>query len=346
MKRNIKTALILALGLGLITGANTDSKAYADTEVRYVETKDELGRINWAISYLETSNKALDKAIEDAYKRIENSDPETPTEEEKEILEKAKADREKSEIILAKLKSYKLKEEKPSDKDDDKDKPSQGEDKPSDKEDEKKPPKDDDKDKPSEGEQTPPKEEDKPTDESKPSDKEEEKPEITKTTLKEEIPFETKRAVNDPNLETRIAQAGSNGFVEYELTYEGNKLIDKKVINKVEPTDEIIETYVKVKDAVMGTREVEDKSKPIYKTEYQQKAFVRGFFIDEYEQTGEENIQYWEFDSYEEAFNFIKEKNILGSYGTLDKYKEIKTLVGYETVTEEYEISPAVYEWR
>lgn len=328
MKNTYKKALILALGLGLITGANTDTKAYADTEVRYVENKDELGRINWAISYLETSNKALDKAIEDAYKRIKNSDPKTPTEEEKEIIEKAKADREKSEIILAKLKSYKLKEEKPSDKDDETDKPSDG----------KTDPKEDDKDqetpsdKPSEGEQTPPKEED--------------KPEITKTTLKEEIPFETKRAVNDPNLETRIAQAGSNGFVEYELTYEGNKLINKKVINKVEPTDQIIETYVKVKDAEIGTREVEDKSKPIYKTEYQQMAFARGFYLSEYRETGEENIHYWEFDSYEDAYNFVRENDIMGNYGTLDKYKEIKTLVGYETITEEYEISPAVYDWR
>lgn len=328
MKRNIKTALILALGLGLITGANTDTKAYADTEVRYVETKDELGRINWAINFIETSNKALDKAIEDAYKRIKNSDPKTPTEEEKEILEKAKADREKSEIILAKLKSYKLKEEKPSDKDDETDKPSDG----------KTDPKEDDKDpetpedKPSEGEQTPP--------------KEEEKPEITKTTLKEEIPFKTKRAVNDPTLETRIAQAGSNGFVEYELTYEGNKLIDKKVINKVEPTDQIIETYVKVKDAEIGTREIEDKSKPIYKTEYQQKAFVRGYPKEEWVETGEENVRYWEFDSYEEADDFFVKNNIMGNYGTLDKYKEIKTLVGYETITEEYEISPAVYDWR
>lgn len=329
MKRNVKKALILALGLGLITGANTDTKAYADTEVRYVETKDELGRINWAISYLETSNKALDKAIEDAYKRIENSDPETPTEEEKEILEKAKADREKSEIILAKLKSYKLKEEKPSDKGDETDKPSQGEDKPSDKEDEKKPPK-----------------EDKPTDEDKPFDKEEEKPEITKTTLKEEIPFETKRAVNDPNLETRIAQAGSNGFVEYELTYEGNKLIDKKVINKVEPTDQIIETYVKVKDAEIGTREIEDKSKPIYKTEYQQMAFIHGFPLEEYRETGEENIIYKEFDSYAEAEQYMDEHKIVGNYGDLNKYKEINTFVGYEIVTETYEISPAVYEWK
>lgn len=342
MKRNIKKVLILALGLGLITGANTDTKAYADTEVRYVETKDELGRINWAISYLETSNKALDKAIEDAYKRIENSDPETPTEEEKEILEKAKADREKSEIILAKLKSYKLKEkeEKPSDKDDETDKPSDG------KTDPKEDDKDEPSDKPSEGEQTPPKEEDKPTDEDKPSDKEEEKPEITKTTLKEEIPFETKRAVNDPNLETRIAQAGSNGFVEYELTYEGNKLIDKKVINRVEPTDQIIETYVKVKDAEIGTREVEDKSKPIYKTEYQQMAFVWGYPEEEWIETGEENVQYWEFDSYKEAYDFFIKNNIMGNYGDLDKYKEIKTFVGYETITEEYEISPAVYEWK
>ena len=316
MKRNIKKALILALGLGLITGANTDTKAYADTEVRYVETKDELGRINWAISYLETSNKALDKAIEDAYKRIENSDPKTPTEEEKEILEKAKADREKSEIILAKLKSYKLKEkeEKPEEPKED--------DKPSD-------------DKKDEGKEDP-------KDDEKPS----EKPEIIKTTLKEEIPFETKRAINDPNLETRIAQAGSNGFVEYELTYEGDRLIDKKEINRVNPTDEIIETYVKVKDAEIGTREVEDKSKPIYKTEYQQMAFVRGYIIDEWVETGEENVQYWEFDSYEEAYEFADKNGIMGNYGTLDKYKEIQTFVGYETITEEYEISPAVYEWR
>ncbi len=325
MKNTYKKALILALGLGLITGANTNTKAYADTEVRYVETKDELGRINWAISYLETSNKALDKAIEDAYKRIENSDPKTPTEEEKEILEKAKADREKSEIILAKLKSYKLKEEKPSDKDDETDKPSKEDDK------------DEPSDKPSEGEQTPPKEEDKPS---------EEKPEITKTTLKEEIPFETKRAVNDPNLETRIAQAGSNGFVEYELTYEGDKLIDKKVINKVEPTDQIIETYVKVKDAEIGTREVEDKSKPIYKTEYQQMAFVYGYSAIEFQQTGVKDIKYLTFDSYAEADDYVTEHKIVGNYGDLDKYKEIKTFVGYETITEEYEISPAIYEWR
>ena len=118
------------------------------------------------------------------------------------------------------------------------------------------------------------------------------------------------------------------------------------MINKVEPTDQIIETYVKVKDAVMGTREVEDKSKPIYKTEYQQMAFVRGFLYDEWVETGEENIQYWEFDSYEEAYEFADKYDVMGNYGTLDKYKEIKTFVGYETITEEYEISPAVYEWR
>lgn len=96
----------------------------------------------------------------------------------------------------------------------------------------------------------------------------------------------------------------------------------------------------------MGTREVEDKSKPIYKTEYQQMAFVRGYPEKEWVETGEENVRYWEFDSLKEAYDFFIENNIMGNYGDLDKYKEIKTLVGYEIITEEYEISPAVYEWR
>lgn len=327
MKRNIKTALILALGLGLITGTNTDNKAYAENEIRYVENEQELKRVEEAIAELKASKADLEESIDAAVKRIENSDPTSPTEEELKILNPAYRDSVEAKHLIRKLETYKLKleEETPSDKDEDK------------------PSEEDNKDKPSHDEQTPPKEEDKPTDEDKPS---EEKPKITKTTLKEEIPFKTKRAVNDPNLETRIAQAGSNGFVEYELTYEGNKLIDKKIINKVEPTDEIIETYVKVKDAEIGTREVEDKSKPIYKTEYQQKAFVWGYPEEEWVETGEENVRYWEFDSYEEADEFFVKNNIMGNYGDLDKYKEIQTLVGYETTTEEYEISPAVYEWR
>ncbi|ACV28642.1 Uncharacterised protein [Anaerococcus prevotii] len=327
MKANTKKALILALGLGLVTGATTTYKAYADTEIRYVENEQELKRVEKAIAELKDSKTDLDESINAAVERIRNSNPTEPTEEELKVLNPAYMKSVEAKNLIRKLETYKLKLEKgkPSDKDEDK------------------PSEEDNKDKPSDDEQTPPKEEDKPTDENKPS---EEKPKVTKTTLKEEIPFKTKRAVNDPNLETRIAQAGSNGFIEYELTYEGDKLIDKKVINKVEPTDEIIETYVKVKDAEIGTREVEDKSKPIYKTEYQQMAFVRGFYLSEYQETGEENIHYWEFDSYKEAYNFVEQNDIMGNYGDLDKYKEIKKLIGYEKKTETYEISPAVYEWR
>lgn len=318
MKKSIKAALILALGLGLITGTNTDTKAYADTEVRYVENKQELKRVEEAIAELKASKTDLDESISAAVERIRNSNPTSPTEEELKVLNPAYIKSVEAKNLILKLETYKLKleEEKPSDKN----KPSDKEETPS--------------DKPSEKEQT---------DEDKPS---EEKQKITKKTVKEKIPFKTKRAVNDPNLKARIAQVGSDGFVEYELTYKGDKLIDKKEINRVEPTDEIIETHVKVKDAKMGTREVEDKSKPIYKTEYQQKAFVRGYLIDEYRETGKKNIQYWEFDSYKEAYEFADKQGVMGNYGDLDKYKEVKTLIGYEKKTETYEISPAVYEWR
>lgn len=318
MKRSIKAALILALGLGLITGTNTDTKAYADTEVRYVENKQELKRVEEAIAELKASKTDLDESISAAVERIRNSNPTSPTEEELKVLNPAYMKSVEAKNLILKLETYKLKleEEKPSDKD----KPSDKEETPS--------------DKPSEKEQT---------DEDKPS---EEKQKITKKTVKEKIPFKTKRAVNDPSLKARIAQVGSDGFVEYELTYEGNKLIDKREINRVNPTDEIIQTYVKVKDAKMGTREIEDKSKPIYKTEYKQKAFVRGFYLPEYQETGEENIHYWEFDSYREAADFFEKNEIVGNYGDLDKYKEVKTLVGYEKKTETYEISPAVYEWK
>lgn len=325
MKRSIKAALILALGLGLITGTNTDTKAYAESEVRYVENKQELKRVEEAIAELKASKTDLDESISAAVERIRNSNPTSPTEEELKVLNTAYMKSVEAKNLILKLETYKLKleEEKPSDKD--------------------KPSEEDNKDKPSDDKQTPPKEKDKPTDEDKPS---EEKPKITKKTLKEKIPFKTKRAVNDPSLKARIAQVGSDGFIEYELTYEGNKLIDKREINRVNPTDEIIQTYVKVKDAKMGTREIEDKSKPIYKTEYKQKAFVRGFYLPEYQETGEENIHYWEFDSYREAADFFEKNEIVGNYGDLDKYKEVKTLVGYEKKTETYEISPAVYEWK
>ncbi|WP_311516592.1 hypothetical protein [uncultured Anaerococcus sp.] len=319
MKRSIKAALILALGLGLITGTNTDTKAYAESEVRYVENKQELKRVEEAIAELKASKTDLDESISAAVERIRNSNPTSPTEEELKVLNPAYIKSVEAKNLIIKLETYKLKleEEKPSDKD----KPSDKEETPSDK----------------------PSEKDKPTDEDKPS---EEKQKITKKTVKEKIPFKTKRAVNDPSLKARIAQVGSDGFVEYELTYKGGKLIDKKEINRVEPTDEIIETHVKVKDAKIGTREVEDKSKPIYKTEYKQKAFVRGFYLPEYQETGEENIHYWEFDSYREAADFFEKNEIVGNYGDLDKYKEVKTLVGYEKKTETYEISPAVYEWK
>lgn len=181
----------------------------------------------------------------------------------------------------------------------------------------------------------------------KPEEPEPEKPEVNAEVRKEkvEVPFKTIRKHNIPGAETRIKRQGQNGYIEYERIYKDGKMIKETKASEKAPVDQIIETKIVNKIPKQVTKTVEDKTKPIYKYEYRDRYFVRGFSAKTFAQTGEEVIEFKLFYSYEDASNYFSEHEIVGNYGTYDT-EEIKTLVGYETkeVTETEYIETVVWE--
>lgn len=153
-----------------------------------------------------------------------------------------------------------------------------------------------------------------------------------------EIPFETIRKHNIPGAKTRVAQEGVNGYERVKVFYKDGKEVKREVLEKENPVNEIIETYVKVKDEVYETKTVEDKSKPIYEKQYKEKYWFKG----EIEATGEPLDL--TFDTQEEAYNLYASGDVLGSWGGPIEVEE-DVLVGYETTTENVKVADAVYAW-
>lgn len=67
---------------------------------------------------------------------------------------------------------------------------------------------------------------------------------------------------------TRVAKKGTNGYIErtYKITYKNGVQVSKELSDTktVNPQYEIIQHYVKVREAKYETRQVDDKSKPIH----------------------------------------------------------------------------------
>ncbi len=182
---------------------------------------------------------------------------------------------------------------------------------------------------------------DKPKDPEKPS-KPDEKPkdEIVVKEVYEEVPFKTVRAINDPNLKTRVFQKGVNGKDLYKVTYKNGEFVKKDFVKTViEPVDEIIQSYVKVKDAE-------------YEVRYKERYFARGITHETYLNMPEEdykvfvgnddeaiakltakyeNIYY--FDTYEEAADYMENFDT-GNFGSAD------------SVEETVKIADEVWEWQ
>lgn len=195
-----------------------------------------------------------------------------------------------------------------------------------------KPGKDDPKDPEEKPNPDEPKEPEKPKDpEDKPEEpKDPEKPEdeVVVKEVYEEVPFKTVRAINDPNLKTRVSQKGVNGKDLYKVTYKNGEVVKKDFVKTVaEPVDEIIQSYVKVKDAE-------------YETRYKERFFARGITREDYDQmpledlnviSGEDeaaaNAMYakyekiFYFDTYEEAQKYF-DNFILGNFGSADSVEE------------------------
>lgn len=186
----------------------------------------------------------------------------------------------------------------------------------------------------SEDEPEEPKEPEQPTEPEKPEDK------VVVKEIYEEVPFNTVRAINDPNLKTRVFQKGVNGKDLYKVTYKNGEVVKKDFVKTVtEPVDEIIQSYVKVKDAE-------------YETRYKERFFVRGITREDYDQipledlnviSGEDeaaaNAMYakyekiFYFDTYEEAQKYF-DNFILGNFGSADP------------VEETVKVSDEVWEWQ
>ena len=181
-----------------------------------------------------------------------------------------------------------------------------------------------------------------PKDPKKPS-KPDEKPEdeVVVKEVYEEVPFNTVRAINDPNLKTRVFQKGVNGKDLYKVTYKNGEFVKKDFVKTVsKPVDEIIQSYVKVKDAE-------------YETRYKMRFFSTGIPREDYESMpmtdwktiiGEDeaaaDIMYnkyaktYYFDTYEEADAYTSQHFVLGSFGSAD------------SVEETVKVSDEVWEWQ
>lgn len=168
-----------------------------------------------------------------------------------------------------------------------------------------------------------------PKDPKKPS-KPDEKPKdkVVVKEVYEEVPFKTVRAINDPNLKTRVYQKGVNGKDLYKVTYKNGEVVKKDFVKTVsKPVDEIIQSYVKVKDAE-------------YETRYKERFFARGITREDYDQipledlnviSGEDeaaaNAMYakyekiFYFNTYEEAQKYF-DNFILGNFGSADPVEE------------------------
>lgn len=155
------------------------------------------------------------------------------------------------------------------------------------------------------------------------------------------IPYKTKRKYNIPNAKTRVKQKGVNGKTinTYKITLEDGKEVSRNITDTktIKAQDEIIETYVKVQDKKVETREIEDKSKPVYRIIGKERWFVHN------DLTGETKYFY----SAGEAEDYMTNNRILGNWGTAESEK-IKTneILGYETKTEEVVVQEEKWAWQ
>lgn len=164
--------------------------------------------------------------------------------------------------------------------------------------------------------------EEKPDEKPNPDEPEKPEDEVVVKEVYEEVPFNTVRAINDPNLKTRVFQKGVNGKDLYKVTYKNGEVVKKDFVKTVsEPVDEIIQSYVKVKDAE-------------YETRYKERYFASGITSEDYLNMPDEDynnindpavaakyIKTYYFDTYEEAAAYMKNFDT-GNFGSADPVEE------------------------
>lgn len=170
----------------------------------------------------------------------------------------------------------------------------------------------------------------------KPSTQTKKTPVVTTKNVTETLPFSIVRKHNIDGAKTRISQQGKNGSVTYKVTYTDGVQTKKEEISRVNPQNEIIQTYVKVQDRVVEKREVDDLTKPVYgHRNPKDRWFVRN------QETGEIKIFYNTDDLMKE----VEEGNYLKNWGNYEPEWE-EYLIGYEPKIVEVVTQEEKWDWR
>ncbi|MFM1541108.1 MULTISPECIES: G5 domain-containing protein [Helcococcus] len=148
--------------------------------------------------------------------------------------------------------------------------------------------------------------------------------------------------------QSRIKQRGTDGYIErtYKITYKNGVQVSKELSNTktVNPQDEIIQHYVKVRDAKYETREVDDKSRPIHEG----KSIPR-WFVSWGPEGKERTVEYY----YDEgkAFNrydqIVAEGKYFVNWGDAENEFDPNggRVIGYEKKTEKVKVQDEVWLW-
>lgn len=162
------------------------------------------------------------------------------------------------------------------------------------------------------------------------------------------IPYQTIQKHLIEGAKTRVAQEGINGLEQifYKVTYTDGKetsRVRSHYQQLKKPVDKIIQTYVKIQDKKIGTREIEDKTQPIIKYTNPKERW----FVQEWNQDGTKKADGLHlFYSEQEAFKLYTSATDtkLYSWGTYeDEYDE--EIIGYKKITEKYVIQEEKWAW-
>ena len=148
---------------------------------------------------------------------------------------------------------------------------------------------------------------------------------------------------------SRVARQGTNGYIErtYKITYKNGVQVSKELSDTktVNPQNEIIQHYVKVRDARYETREVDDKSKPIHEGKS-----ISRWFVSWGPEGKERTVEY--YYSSREAFNrydqIVADTDYAVNWGSTENEFDPNggEIIGYEKKTEKVKVQDEVWEWQ
>lgn len=155
------------------------------------------------------------------------------------------------------------------------------------------------------------------------------------------IHYQTIDKYKGKGTKSKVVQKGKDGSITKvrNVTFTDDVKTDEELVDTiiVEPVSEIIARYVKVQDEKWETKEVEDKTKPVYGYYNVDRWFVRN------QETGE--MKY--FYSAKEAEDYHANLNALSNWGTAPMEKVYTDEIwGYDYKTVEVKVQDEKWEWK